>query len=150
MWFGSQAVLIWFYLSSWSFVYFGSQPFGKGLGCFILAQGGVRVLERKLTFLCPCIAVVGLPSSRPSLHLAACPVIDADHLGQALPGAVSVVLKTERERCPFLWKSSLLGGAGLLPTACHASLQHSVQVTRRSRDSGYVFLTKGGWPSVDT
>lgn len=102
--FGSQAVFIWFiYLRGASSILGLSHS--EKAWAVILARGGVRVPELKLRNVSvPTHGACGLPSigRAQQLHLAACPVIDADHQGQALPTPVSVVPKKERERCPFL------------------------------------------------
>lgn len=103
--FGSQVVFIWFiYLLGASSILGLSHS--EKAWAVILAQGGVRVLELKLRSVSvptpgSCGACPALGRAQ-HLHLAACPVIDADHQGQALPTPISVVFKKERERCPFL------------------------------------------------
>lgn len=160
MWFGSQTVLIWFiYLLGASSILGLSHSEKTRAG--ILVQGGVRVLELNKVEEHFCTTrLVCLPNIRPSLHLAACPVIDADHLGQALPTPRSVVLKKGRES-PALSFSNVLfwvkrEGGRLLLTPYRASLHHSVQVTMQSRDSGLLLYWgvcvpgSSNWSSVDT
>ena len=71
------------------------------------------------------------------LHLAACPVIDADHQGQALPTPIYLLFSKKKESSALSSRNVLFWvGQGFFLTACHASLQRSTRVTRRSRDSG--------------